>query len=135
MRRLDLGKTKRRLAHRRNQSVSEAVLDENYASAEPLAHNHDILTQSGNPAPPKEDIRTTILQDLEDFGPCTVDDLRRRLPGYTWSYVFGTVGRLAQEGRLTLRQTVTFEYRVSLGTGDRLPLCNGAGDAPQEPSS
>jgi hypothetical protein len=56
---------------------------------------------------------SVILQEVEERGTCTVDDLRQCIPGSTWNHVLTGVSRLAQEGRLRIRQTVNFDYLVS----------------------
>jgi hypothetical protein len=55
-----------------------------------------------------------IAQDLVYRGPCTLEELVRRLPSYTWNQVFATVDTLTREGRLTLRPHQRFGYAVSL---------------------
>jgi hypothetical protein len=72
------------------------------------------------PAPREEnmqdsDIESTILSDLADSGPYSIDQLRERLPGCTWEQVFSAVCRLSLSGRLNLRQSLSFGYSVSLG--------------------
>jgi hypothetical protein len=59
-------------------------------------------------------VESSILLALEEHGPCSMDQLRHRLNGYTWSQVFEIVGKLSREGHINLRHTGNFEYIASL---------------------
>jgi hypothetical protein len=62
----------------------------------------------------KPDVQSSILLTLEEMGPCTTDQLRRRLSAYTWSQVFEMVSKLNREGQLSLQHTANFECIASL---------------------
>jgi hypothetical protein len=64
-----------------------------------------------------QDIESDLLQNLEQTGPCTLDELCRRLSGYTWSQVISAVDRLSREERLTLQRVSRFDYLISARSG------------------
>lgn len=66
-------------------------------------------------------VESSILLALEELGPCSMDQLRHRLNGYTWSQVFEIVGKLSREGHINLRYTGNFEYIASLHETHRSP--------------
>lgn len=61
-------------------------------------------------------VESAIIQGLERRGPCTIDELTRRLPDYTWNQVFTSVDRLSRGSILTLRHATKFQYMVSLSS-------------------
>ena len=64
------------------------------------------------------EIELAILKDLERRGPCTLEELVQRLPGYGWNQVFAAVDRLSRKETLTLKYRVPFDYLVSVGSHD-----------------
>lgn len=67
----------------------------------------------------EHELESAILTELEQHGPCTVDELIQQLTIYTWNQVFVTIDRLSREGTLLLQRRRGFEYTVSVGTGGR----------------
>jgi hypothetical protein len=57
-----------------------------------------------------------VLQEMEQLGSCTLDELVQALHDYTWVQVFIVVDRLSRNGALTLRHPTPFEYVVEIGT-------------------
>lgn len=67
-------------------------------------------------------VEHAILQDLEQRGPCTIDELAQRLPDSSWNQVFTGVDQLSRSGQLTLRHLTTFEYMVFLNSQEQSDL-------------
>jgi len=57
-----------------------------------------------------------VLQEMDQLGACTLDELVRALHDYTWVQVFIVVDRLSRNGALMLRHPTPFEYVVEVGT-------------------
>ncbi len=60
------------------------------------------------------DLESRIVQAISDQGPCSFDELTRRLASYSWSQLFLTVDRLSREGRLRLLHPSRVGFSVSL---------------------
>lgn len=60
------------------------------------------------------DLAGSVLQAISDQGPCSFDELTRRLPSYSWNQLFLTVDRLSREGRLRLLHPSRVGFSVSL---------------------
>ena len=67
-------------------------------------------------------VEFAILQDLEQRGPCTIDELTRRLPDYSWNQIFTGVDRLSRRGALLLRHPTKSEYVISLKSQEAATL-------------
>jgi len=65
-----------------------------------------------------EQIELAVLQTLKQDGPSTVDELVRRLPGFTWVQVFAAADRLDEQGKLILRHRAPYDYFVALSRAD-----------------
>ncbi len=65
------------------------------------------------------EIEAAVLSALKQDGPSTMDELVRRVPGFTWIQVFAAVDRLHDQGKVVLRPLTPYDYLVSLGTGDK----------------
>jgi len=63
------------------------------------------------------DIEFAILEELSQEGPCTMDELVRRLSSFTWNQVFAVVDRLSRQGKLLIQSKRRFEYEVSVPQG------------------
>jgi len=61
------------------------------------------------------EVETAILQKVEGLGPCTLEELIRALPGYTWNQLFSAVDRLSRDGALIIRRPTQFGYVVEAG--------------------
>lgn len=61
------------------------------------------------------EIESALFGELQRKGPCTLEDLVRALPAYSWNQVFAAVDRLSREGKLILRHPTRFDYLVSIG--------------------
>ena len=59
-------------------------------------------------------LESTIRQELNQVGTCTLEELNERLPCYSWNQVFAVVDRLSREGAVTLRRPDSFNYVLSL---------------------
>ena len=62
-----------------------------------------------------------IYRQVDGIGPCTFDELVRRLSTYSWAQVFSAVDRLSREGTLTVSRTRCFGYVVSIGPAPPTP--------------
>ena len=62
--------------------------------------------------PSESEIAQVVLQELEQRGNCTMEELIHNLPEYSWNQVFTAVDRLSREGA----PMVKYSSRV-----DRLP--------------
>lgn len=60
------------------------------------------------------EIEKNVLQDLEQRGPCSIEEMVKRLPGYTWNQVFAAVDRLSRDAKVALRHPSPFEYQISI---------------------
>ncbi len=60
------------------------------------------------------EIEKNVLQNLEQRGPCSIEEMVKRLPGYTWNQVFTAVDRLSRDARVTLQHPSPFEYQISI---------------------
>jgi hypothetical protein len=56
-----------------------------------------------------------VLQEMDQLGSCTLDELVQALHDYTWVQVFIVVDRLSRNGALALRHPTPFEYVVEVG--------------------
>lgn len=56
------------------------------------------------------EIAQVVLQELEQRGHCTMEELIHNLPDYSWNQVFTAVDRLSREGTLM----VQYSSRVDL---------------------
>jgi hypothetical protein len=65
-----------------------------------------------------EQIELAVLQTLKQDGPSTVDELVRRLPGFTWIQVFAAADRLDEQGKLVLRHRAPYDYLVAFSRAD-----------------
>jgi len=61
------------------------------------------------------EFESRVLQEMEQLGSCTLDDLVQALHDYTWVQVFIVVDRLSRNGALILRHPTPFEYVVEIG--------------------
>ena len=61
------------------------------------------------------EVEAAILQRVEGLGSCTLEELIRALPGYTWNQLFSAIDRLSRDGALVLRRPTQFEYVVEAG--------------------
>ena len=59
-------------------------------------------------------VEDALVTELEDRGPCRLDDLVEQLPSYSWNEIFIAVDRMSREGRVTLRRTASSGYEVFL---------------------
>lgn len=66
------------------------------------------------------DIETAILDELHEDGPCSMDELVRRLPSFTWNQVFSVLDQMSRQGDVLIRSRRRFEYEVCAST-HRLP--------------
>jgi len=62
------------------------------------------------------EFESRVLQEMEQLGSCTLDELVQALHDYTWVQVFIVVDRLSRNGTLMLRHPTPFEYVVEVGT-------------------
>ena len=60
--------------------------------------------------PSESEIAQVVLQELEQRGNCTMEELIHNLPEYSWNQVFTAVDRLSREGALM----VEYSSRVDL---------------------
>lgn len=61
-----------------------------------------------------QDIDQAIIHDLTAHGTCQVEDILRRLTGFTWNQVFSAIDRMSRDGRLALQRPARCEYEVSI---------------------
>lgn len=54
-----------------------------------------------------------IYQKLDGIGPCTFDELVRRLSTYSWVQLFSAVDRLSLQATLSVRRVRDIDYVVS----------------------
>jgi len=73
---------------------------------------------------PVSDLETAILDELQQEGPCKMDELLQRLPSYTWNQVFAVLDRLSRQGKLVIQCKRRFEYEVSVPQAFQ-PLVHG----------
>lgn len=66
-----------------------------------------------------QDIDQAIIRDLTVHGTCQVEDILRRLTGFTWNQVFSALDRMSRDGRLALQRLARCEYEVSIIPGRR----------------
>lgn len=66
-----------------------------------------------------QDIDQAIIHDLTAHGTCQVEDILRRLTGFTWNQVFSAIDRMSRDGRLALQRPARCEYKVSIIPGRR----------------
>lgn len=62
-------------------------------------------------------VESAVQQQLALVGTCSLDELAKMLPDYSWAQVFAAVDRLTFEGTLTLRHPAPFCYLLSLAPG------------------
>ncbi|HSA87684.1 MAG TPA: hypothetical protein VLE46_16035 [Nitrospira sp.] len=58
-----------------------------------------------------------IYRKLAGSGPCTFDELVRRLSTYSWAQVFSAVDRLSREGTVSVSRTRGVDYVISNRAG------------------
>ncbi|TLY29758.1 MAG: hypothetical protein E6K63_04030 [Nitrospirae bacterium] len=58
----------------------------------------------------RSEIAQVVLQELEQRGHCTMEELIHNLPDYSWNQVFTAVDRLSRDGTLM----VQYSSRVDL---------------------
>lgn len=58
-----------------------------------------------------------IYRTLDGIGPCTFDELVRRLSTYSWAQVFLAVDRLSREGTISVSRTRGVDYVISNRAG------------------
>lgn len=63
---------------------------------------------------PQMNIESAILDEIRRQGPCSMDELVRRLSGFTWNQVFSVLDRLSREGKLLIQCKRRFEYEVTV---------------------
>ena len=61
-----------------------------------------------------DDLESAIRQELARVGTCTLEELNKRLPYYSWNQVFAAVDRLNREGTVTLQHPDSSDYMLSL---------------------
>ena len=61
-------------------------------------------------------VEAAILDELQESGPCCLDDVVTYIPTLTWGEVFIAVDRMSRDGRLSLRQLGYSTYQISLGS-------------------
>jgi hypothetical protein len=61
------------------------------------------------------EVELRILREMKQRRSCTMDDLVRALPDYTWNQVFRAIDRLIRDGALYFRRPNRFEYVVETG--------------------
>lgn len=59
-------------------------------------------------------LELAIIEELAQVGTCTFDDLRGRLPSYSWSEVFATVDQLRRAGTVSLQRADSLGSILSL---------------------
>lgn len=64
-----------------------------------------------------QDIDQAIVHDLTAHGTCQVDDMVKRLAGFTWNQVFSAIDRLSRDGTLALQRSARFGYEISITSG------------------
>ncbi|HEX9284499.1 MAG TPA: hypothetical protein VF879_02420, partial [Nitrospirales bacterium] len=61
------------------------------------------------------EVELRVLREMKRRSSCTVDELVRALPDYTWNQVFRAIDRLIRDGALYFRRPNRFEYVVETG--------------------
>jgi hypothetical protein len=61
------------------------------------------------------EVELRILREMKQRSSCTVDELVRAFPDYTWNQVFRAIDRLIRDGALFFRRPNRFEYVVETG--------------------
>ncbi|MGA6829324.1 hypothetical protein ACO9S2_17170 [Nitrospira sp. NS4] len=64
-----------------------------------------------------QDIDQAIIHDLTAHGTCQVEDILRRLTGFTWNQVFSAIDRMSRDGRLALQRSARFGYDIAVTSG------------------
>jgi len=59
-------------------------------------------------------LESVIAEELAAVGSCRLEELRERLPSYSWSGIYSVVDRLTREGTLTLTYLDSSDDLVSL---------------------
>lgn len=80
-------------------------------------HEHSHVSGE-DPMTQVHEIESAILDDLSQAGPCSMDELVRRLPHFTWNQVFSVLDRLSRDGKLHIQSKRRFEYIVSVAGHD-----------------
>lgn len=62
-----------------------------------------------------------VLDTMERPGPCSLDDLVRQLPHFSWGEVFDAVDRMSMDGRLVIRQLGYSTYQIVLSPQNAPP--------------
>ena len=53
--------------------------------------------------PQTDALELAILQELAGVGTCTFQELREKLPAYSWNQVFAAMDRLTLEGTVVIK--------------------------------
>lgn len=61
----------------------------------------------------QKEIEPILLDYVERYGPCSMEQLIQGLPDYTWSQVFSAIDRLSRTARIVLRHPARFDYFIS----------------------
>ena len=59
-------------------------------------------------------LESAIRRELARVGTCTFEELKERLPYYSWNQVFSAVDQLNREGTVTLQRPDSSDYLLSL---------------------
>lgn len=69
-----------------------------------------------------QDIDQAIIDDLTAHGTCQVEDMVKRMAGFSWNQVFSAIDRLSRDGILALQRPARFGYEISITAGrKRMP--------------
>ena len=60
------------------------------------------------------DLELAIIEELARVGPSTFEELRQRVPSYSWDEMFFEVDLLRREGIIGLQRTRSLEYIIFL---------------------
>lgn len=61
-----------------------------------------------------DSLESAIRQELTQVGTCTLEELTKRLPYYSWNQLFAEVDRLSRDGTVTLQRPRSSDYTLSL---------------------
>ena len=59
-------------------------------------------------------LESAILEELARVGTCTIEEIYKRLPYYSWGRVFSVVDRLTRQGTIVIKNPAPFRYLLSL---------------------
>ncbi len=71
-------------------------------------------------------IASEVLREIERQAPCTLDELIRALPAYSWNQVFLAVDDLTRRNVLMIHRGARSDYLITLA-GQSLLRCGGPG--------